>query len=396
MDFAADFAALLERDRGLPGYYFTDETFFQTERRAVFEKSWMCIGLSADVPAKGDMLAVSVFDQPLLMVRDGAQLRVFHNVCSHRGAQLVQESTRGAPRIVCPYHTWTYRLDGELVSTPHIGGAGQHTCDRIDRKPLALRSIRSAEWAGHVFVNLSGTGPEFSDWIRPAAERFGAVEWTELRHDAALSAKFDVPANWKVICENFVESYHLPAVHRKLNAVNPMEKHYQILGGHSYLGQGGLAYEGDLVAGGELPLFRGMTNYSTYETLNVFPNLIIAPLADMTFSIILLPQSAERTRERVEFFFVGDEALQERFAVARNAGAEFISSVNAEDIKIVEAVQRGRHSPAFIGGQFVQAQEATSLQFQKILAAQILSDGRRRPEDIMALETRDIMHPAAP
>ncbi len=149
--------ALLERDRGLPGYYFTDETFFQTERRAVFEKSWMCIGLSADVPAKGDMLAVSVFDQPLLMVRDGAQLRVFHNVCSHRGAQLVQESTRGAPRIVCPYHTWTYRLDGELVSTPHIGGADQHTCDRIDRKPLTA-SKHSQCRVGDMFCEFVGNG----------------------------------------------------------------------------------------------------------------------------------------------------------------------------------------------------------------------------------------------
>jgi len=169
---------------------------------------------------------------------------------------------------------------------------------------------------------LSGTGPEFGDWIRPAAERFGAVEWADLRHDAALSGKFDVAANWKIVCENFVESYHLPAVHRKLNAVNPMEQHYQILGGHSYLGQGGMAYEGDLVAGGELPLFKGMSTYSKYETLNVFPNLIIAPLADMTFSIILLPQSAERTRERVEFFFVGDEAMQERFADANDCGPQ--------------------------------------------------------------------------
>jgi len=395
MDFAADFTSLLERDQGLPGRYFTSESFFQTERGAVFEKSWMCIGLSADVPAKGDMLAVNVFDQPLLMVRDGATLRVFHNVCSHRGAQLVQELTRGAPRIVCPYHTWTYKLDGELVATPHVGGAGRHTCDRFDRKQLGLRSIRSAEWAGHVFVNLSGTGPEFGDWIRPAAQRFGAIEWTDLRHDAALSGKFDVAANWKILCENFVESYHLPAVHRKLNRVNPMEQHYQILGGHSYLGQGGMAYEGDRVAGGVLPLMKGMSNYSKYETLNVFPNLIIAPLADMTFSIILLPQSAERTRERVECFFVGDEALHERFAVARRDGAEFILSVNAEDIEIVEAVQRGRHSPAFIGGQFAEAQEATSLQFQKILAARLLSGDERRPEDIVALQTRDIMHPAA-
>jgi choline monooxygenase len=170
-----------------------------------------------------------------------------------------------------------------------------------------------------------------------------------------------------------------------------MDTHYQILGGHSYLGQGGTAYAGQSATGGALPVFRGM-DLSKYEALSVFPNLIIAPLGDVTFSIILAPQSAERTQERVDFFFVGDEALHQSLEPARRQRADFTSKVNGEDIKIVESVQRGRHSPAFVGGQFVAAQEATSLQFQKILAARILADGSRRPEDITALETKDILH----
>src|SRR5258708_6220346 len=349
-DYRQDLEALIDKGQGLPGRYFTDEAFFAVERRRVFEASWTCIGLSADVGFKGDMCAVTLLGYPLLMVRDGETLRVFHNVCSHRGAVLLPDGARSGPRIVCPYHTWAYKLNGDLVSTPHVGGAGVHTCEGFEPGRLGLRSIRCAEWAGHVFVNLSGTAPEFADWIRPADQRFGAVAWQDLRRDVALARKVDVAANWKIICENFVESYHLPPVHRVLHSVNPMEKHYQILGGHSYLGQGGTAYDGDAIAGSILPQVKGIAS-TRYDSLNVFPHLIIAPLADVTFSIIVLPQSAARTRERVEFFFAGDEALHDRFAGPRHTAAEFVSSVNAEAISIVESLHRGRRSPAFPRGQ---------------------------------------------
>jgi len=389
-----DFSALLERDQGLPGRHFTDEGVFQLECRAVFERSWLCIGLSADVRAKGDLSPVTVFGEPLLMVRDGATVRVFHNVCSHRGAPLVEAPMHGGPRIVCPYHGWAYKLDGTLVATPHVGGAGRHSCPSIDARGLGLRSVPVAEWAGHVFVNLSGTAPSFEQWIRPVAERFGAVPWGDLRRDPALARSLEVAANWKIICENFVESYHLPPVHAALNAANPMEQHYQILGGHSYVGQGGTGYQPDQIAGAGLPRMAGLADASQYEALVIFPNLILAPLPDMAFSIVMLPDSAQRTRERLEFLFVGEAALEDRFRALREKGAAFVANVNAEDVGIVEAVQRGRRSSAFVGGQFAPAQEATSLQFQKMVAARVLALETGRPEDIVSLATRDILHQA--
>lgn len=388
-----DFRALLERDQGLPGRYFTDPAILALERQFVFETSWMCIGLSADAPCKGDLFPVTVFGHPLVMVRDVTGLRVFHNVCSHRGAILVDAPKRSGPRIVCPYHSWAYRLDGELVSTPHSGGVDRHDCQAFDRARLGLRPVRSCEWAGHVFVNLSGAAPPFEGFIRPVAERFRQIDWTELRRDPSLARQLDVCANWKIIVENFVESYHVPSVHKALNAVNPLSMHFQILGGHSYLGQGGTGYRGDQVSGTSLPLMKGLAGYSRYEALAVFPNLILSPLPDVTFSIILLPEAVDRTRERLEFFYVGDEALQDRHRAARDAGAEFVAKVNAEDVIIVESAQRGRLSPSFTGGQFALAHETTSLQFQKMIAARILSNGND-PERIVQLPTRDITHSA--
>lgn len=388
--YTDDLTGLLREDRGLPGRYFTDEGILQFERARLFERGWMCIGQSADVPRKGDLYPVSILGIPLLMVRDGEALRVFHNVCRHRGAMLVEAAAHGGPRIVCRYHGWGYRLSGDLASTPHVGGPGAHACATLEGRSMGLRPVRSAEWAGHVFVNLSGTAPEFSEWIGPAAARFAKVPWEDLRLDPALGRSLQIEANWKIVCENFVESYHLPTVHPELNSVNPMAAHYQILGGHSYLGQGGSAYEGQAIADGSLPVMHGLGGYSSYESLLIAPNLILGPLPDSTFSIIILPLSAERTAERLNFYFVGAEALQPKYAAARAKSADFIGRVNAEDVGIVESVQRGRRSPAFDGGHFARGQETTSLHFQKIIAAALLSDEHQRPQDLVELATHDI------
>lgn len=394
INYADELAGLIERNQGLPGRCFRDEDFLELERRYIFESGWTCVGLSADVCAAGALFPVVLLGQPLLLTRDGEALHAFHNVCSHRGALLVDDAQRGRPRIVCPYHGWTYRLDGSLVATPHVGGADRHGCEGLDRGLLSLRNVRCAEWAGHVFVNLSGTAPPFSEWIRPTAARLAGVEWDELRRDSSLAASPQVRANWKIIVENFVESYHLPWVHRELNSVNPMSAHYQILGGHAYLGQGGTAYQPERIVGSGLPVRAGGDSLR-YEALFVFPNLILSPLPDMMFSMLLLPQTASNTRERLEFWFVGDRALHEAHRAARERSAALIARVNGEDIGIVERVQLGRRSPGFTGGHFAHAQEASSLQFQKMVASRILAAGRNAPDSIAQLPTCDIAHATA-
>lgn len=392
LDIDNDLRATLEARRGLPGRFFTDDRIFAEERARVFENTWWCIGLSADTPARGDLHAVDHLGMPLLLARDATRLRVFHNVCSHRGAVLVEGRRRAQGRIACPYHAWTYSLSGELAGTPHAAGAGRHECGPFEGSALGLREIRSVEWAAHVFIDLRGTAPPFEEWIAPVAARLANVDWSCMRHDPQLTQQLEVAANWKIVAENFVESYHLPSVHRKLNAVNPMADHYQILGGHSYLGQGSVAYEGERAVGSALPAFAGWGKSDRYEALYIFPNLILTPLATMSFSILLQPQSASRTRERLEFFFAGDAAMREEYAAARQAAADFIVEVNAEDIHIVERVQRGRQSPAFEGGQFSAAQEATSRQLQQLLAARMLAARGQAPHELISLPVCDIHH----
>ncbi|MGH8241151.1 MAG: aromatic ring-hydroxylating oxygenase subunit alpha, partial [Steroidobacteraceae bacterium] len=266
---------LLDRDIGFPGELFTDPLFFAVERERVFMRTWLCVGLSSDVPRHGHVHPVEILNVPLLVVRDGGAVRVFHNVCSHRGARLVNEPCGGRVRVVCPYHGWTYGLDGSLLKTPHVAGAKVHQHDDWDPKTLGLVPVRCAEWAGHVFVDLSGDAGSFESWIEPIAARLALPPDVDLARDQDLAQRLEVATDWKIIVENFVESYHLPWVHHELNRVNPMERHYQILGGHYYLGQGGDDYEGQQLYGAELPTLRKGGNRSDYEALYIFPNLIL-------------------------------------------------------------------------------------------------------------------------
>jgi choline monooxygenase len=387
--------------RGLPAAAFIDEQHFAEETRLLMGRHWACIGFEHDVARAGDLYPMVFAGMPLLMVRDTAgELRVFHNVCSHRGAVLVDEPKCGAARITCPYHRWMYGLDGVLEHTHHIGGFRVHVTPEADPAQLGLAPIATRVWNGYVFVDLSGEAGSFDDYIRPTADRMAPVDFDIIRHDPAFDATFELQSNWKIIVENFVESYHVPQVHPELQKFNPMSAHFQILGGAAYAGQGGTAYgSADNAApmpGDDLPLMDTLVAQPfSYESLYVFPNLILAPVQNMMFSIVAYPVSAGVTVERIAFFFYTDESLTEQHREGRQAVAEAILQVNNEDIAIVESCQRGRHSPAFAGGVFVRNQEATSLLVQRVFAGRLLEQ-LGVEVDLATLPMEDIYHELAP
>ena len=387
--------------RGLPAAAFIDEQHFAEEMRLLMGRHWVCLGFEHDVARAGDLYPLVFAGMPLLMVRDNAgELRVFHNVCSHRGAVLVDEPKCGAARITCPYHRWMYGLDGALEHTHHVGGFRVHVTPEADPSQLGLAPIATRVWNGYVFVDLSGEAGSFDDYIRPTADRMAPVDFDIIRHDRAFDATFELQSNWKIIVENFVESYHVPQVHPELQKFNPMSAHFQILGGAAYAGQGGTAYgSADNAApmpGDDLPLMDTLVAQPfSYESLYVFPNLILAPVQNMMFSIVVYPVSAGVTVERIAFFFYTDESLTEQHREGRQAVAEAILQVNNEDIAIVESCQRGRHSPAFTGGVFVRNQEATSLLVQRMFAGRLLEQ-LGAEVDLATLPMEDIYHELAP
>ena len=386
----------LLRGKGMPGWFFTSNDVLQTEKQYFFRNSWLCIGLVTDVPEPGDVYPVTIMEQPLLMARGrDTTLRVFHNVCSHRGTRLVQ-TPRKCTTIVCPYHAWGYGLDGQLQQTPHVGGENIHECEDIDKSRLGLQEVRAETWAGLVFVNLSGDAPGLAEHLQPLTERWQRFDLSLLEHVPGLGQRPVVNANWKLVVENFVESYHLPWVHTTLNTFNPMGAHYQILAADHYVGQGVKAHNPTDTYAGKFKYFPGLNKdeLGTGESMYVPANLLLITMSDFMFANILVPEAPERTTERVEMFLIGDDAANPGLAAERQQLMDILAQVNNEDIGICELAQQGRRSEAFTGGAFAPMQEQSTLQFQQLVARRMLCAHGETGTSLPELPVCDIHHEA--
>ena len=376
----ASVLASTDEARGLPNELYTSDELFTRERDEVFGSTWACIGRGSDAPAAGDVYPVSLMGLPLVLVRGGdGELRVFHNVCSHRGNRLVAEPCRVTGAIRCPYHSWTYELDGRLKGTPHLGGVGRHDVEGFARDRHGLKPVRCREWLDLVFVDLSGEAPEFGAHVAPLVERWRPfVSPADLdrlvpgRSHATLS--MELAANWKLAVENFCESYHLPWVHPGLNKRSRLEDHYHILGDDLFAGQGSTVYDPDYLDGERFPCFDGWTKdrVTCAEYVALFPNVWFGLHVDHVYTVILYPIAKDRTVESFQFYYLGD-AAGERFANRRATSLEAWHQVFAEDIGVVEGMQIGRSSPAFEGGVFSPVMDEPTHHFHRWVARRMLA-----------------------
>ncbi len=361
---------------GLPREVYTQPDFFELERDHVLAATWMCVGIASDLAHDGDLLPYDFAGVPILLLRDnGGAVRAFHNVCSHRGVQLVAEPRNTREAITCPYHAWTYSLDGRLLRRPRFCGTPHCPDDRFDPVAMGLRPIRCELWHQLIFVNLDGNAPPMAEYVRPLAERWADRDLSLLRHGDGL--RFGIQANWKLVVENFCERYHLPSVHPALNRYSAVDHSFQILRAGLYSGVGSTSYAPPLVGAWPLPAFPGLApeQKSTAEYIALFPNVMLGCLADHFYAFILQPLASDHTRERFEFFFVGDEAMAPKFAAARQDCIDRRELINGEDISIVERMQVGRRSPAMTGGVFSAALEDTTHNFQKTLLLRLQEAG---------------------
>ncbi|HVO02023.1 MAG TPA: aromatic ring-hydroxylating dioxygenase subunit alpha [Candidatus Cybelea sp.] len=363
--------------KALPNLCYVDADFLQYERARLFEAGWACIGFGKDVPQPGDVVPRSLLGLPLILLRDSARnIRVFHNVCSHRGAELVAEPCHVTGVLRCPYHSWAYDLEGRLKATPFIGGPGVSRCEGFDKAAHGLKPVRTAVWFDLVFVNLDGKAVEFSSYIGPVAERWSMFDGSLIRHSGAdSSAVFDVHCNWKLAVENYCEAYHLPWVHPGLNSYSRLEDHYNINEWDSFAGQGSRVYRPSLTdSGEELPnfpdlprQFRGGAEYAA-----LFPNVLLGVHQDHFMAVRLEPIAVDRTLEHLELYYVGEAALGDTYAPIRSANLRTWKQVFAEDVGVVERMQRGRASPAFDGGVFSPVMDVPTHCFHKWAAQRLM------------------------
>ena len=360
---------------GLPNECYTDAAVFELDRDRVMTKGWACIGFGSDVP---DNWAVPVIFMgfPILLTRNSkGVLSVFHNVCSHRGMQLVSEAGKlGTGLIRCKYHSWTYDFDGNLKGTPMIGGTDHNQHKDFDPSVNGLKPIRSEVWMDNIYINLSGSAEPFEDFIAPLIKRWS--KWVspdtikELIPGVDAKMELVVNSNWKLAVENFLEAYHLPWVHPGLNSYSPLEKHYDIDLGENYSGQGSSSYTTPTGATGNISSWpQTEMNYAEYPAL--YPNSLLGLQSDHFFTMTVLPIDETRSLERVQLMFPGEIATDEKYAEHRKSLLKAWQEVFSEDIFAVEGMQAGRQSPAYQGGVFSPVMDQHTLHFHQWIATRL-------------------------
>lgn len=361
----------IETAHGLPNAHYIDADVFEVEKQAVLCAGWAGLAVTADVPEPGDARPMEFLGMPLLLVRDRqGQVRVFQNICRHRGMILVSEPRKIEGAIRCPYHSWCYSTEGKLVSTPHVGGPGHNTHAAIDKSLLGLIEVRSHIWFETVFINIDGTAAPFEELHGDLLARWSAFDQPMYHGGPDSTFILPVETNWKLAVENYCESYHLPWVHPGLNSYSRLEDHYNIDVKGKYSGQGTLVYrqlKGD--DGAVFPDFSGLDAKWTEggEYVTVYPNVLLGVQRDHAFVIILEPVNHEHTREHIHLFYAApqiDDALR-----AKNA-AQW-REVFEEDVFVVEGMQKGRYAPDFDGGRFSPVMDGPTHCFHDWVAGRI-------------------------
>ncbi|HEX5996795.1 MAG TPA: aromatic ring-hydroxylating dioxygenase subunit alpha [Jiangellales bacterium] len=332
----------------LPAVAYTSDAVLAWERRHLFAGGWTCLGRTGELHRDVNQRAAMVGDVGVLVTFDEHDVRAFANVCRHRGHELLaggEATSRNA--VVCPYHGWSYRLDGALLSAPGMRGVPS-----FDPAAYGLVELPVVVWHGWLFVNASGTAPPFSRYIGALA---GIVEpYAPERLRLGARHEYEVAANWKVIVENYHECYHCPLIHPELCRVSPPTS-----GDNWALPGAWVGGSMDLRDRAETMSLDGRSSGAfiagaprrTVAYIALFPNLLISAHPDYVMTHRLQPVAPDRTLVECSWYFpatVDDPG----YAV------EFWDLTNREDWSACESVQRGLSSPHFRPGPLAPNEDA--------------------------------------
>jgi phenylpropionate dioxygenase-like ring-hydroxylating dioxygenase large terminal subunit len=340
----------------LPQRYFVSPEVFAEEQEKIFSMQWILVGHHSQIATRGDYFVAKVAGESLIVVRDQrGEIHGFHNVCRHRGSRLI-ENRNGelSAAIQCPYHAWTYALDGRLIGAPHMDEV-----PGFDKANYSLHPVSLALWEGFIFVNLADASTQrggyisLKEWFAPLAGKFSRWNLPGLR--SAKRIEYDVRANWKLIFENYSECYHCSGVHPELSKISPSNSAENdltdgpFLGGFMRIAKGkSLTMSGNACA---FPVgdfddsdFRLVFYYS------IFPNMLLSLHADYVMVHQLWPQSPDRTLIFCDWFFHPEAFKQSNFDPAD--AIEFWNMVNRQDWHVCELSQQGIASRAYEPGPY--------------------------------------------
>ena len=371
----------IEKAHGLPNECYLNNDYLEFEKEKIFKNNWTMIGVASSVPNPGDAKPFNLLGIPILIVRNKEnEVKVFHNVCSHRGFKLVDQECKLKNVIRCPYHSWSYDFNGKLTVTPHIGGLGKHEVEGFDKNNSNLKEIKSNIWMDLIFININSNAKPFEDFIKPLEDRWSKFiskkDQKLIRHSTDNGYfNMTVNSNWKFAIENYCESYHLPWIHPELNKVSNISDHYHIEDENlNFSGQGSNKYSQQF--DGNIK-FKCFPNWPTQlseksEYVSLYPNVMLGIHIDHFYAFWLEPISNNQTKEHFELYYVGDEsASSDEFKDIREKNFAFWQEVMNEDVTAIEGMQNGRNSPAYNGGNFSPVMDTPTLMFHKWVATNL-------------------------
>jgi Rieske 2Fe-2S family protein len=362
----------------LPQRYFISSEILAKERAEIFLKEWLLVGHESRIAEPGDYIVQTINEESLIVIRDKKRkIHGLFNVCRHRGSRLIEDNGGNCAAIQCPYHAWTYALDGRLLGGPHMDDV-----PRFNKTDYSLHPVNLGIWEGFVFVNLRDAsthrgGYSVQEWFAPLAGKFSRWNLPVLR--SAKRIEYDVRANWKLIFENYSECYHCAGVHPELSKISPSDsaendltegpflggfmkinagKSLTMSGNECALGIADSSRAGDRAPAHDRNLSQEIENDHEHEDdgksrvfyYSIFPNMLLSLHPDYVMVHQLQPLAPDRTLILCDWFFHPDAFGREDFNP--HDAIEFWDMVNKQDWHVCELSQQGIASRAYQPGPY--------------------------------------------
>ena len=362
----------VERASMLPPAAFADPAVLDWEVENLFG-GWVCFGHASVIAAPGSWLMREIGPSSVFAMTgaDGVP-RAFLNVCRHRGSRLVEETEgKVRRRIQCPYHGWSYDLDGSLVAAPHMDAV-----ENFDRDCFGLIEARSAVVGGLLLVDLGGEAPDPGEHV---GDLRGFLDrWRLGSLERARGTVYDVAANWKAIAENYNECLHCPGVHPELNALSDYRSGESQAGAGRWCGGSMTLNEGAETMGtghghaGDRPAIDGLDakEINSVYYFALFPNALVSLHPDYVMLHTLWPRAVDRTEVTCEWFFEPETMARPDFDPSD--AVDFWDTVNRQDWRVCELTQRGVRTKGYTAGRY-SADEGDVHAFDSLVAERYMA-----------------------
>mmetsp|Transcript_60266 Transcript_60266/g.140964 ORF Transcript_60266/g.140964 Transcript_60266/m.140964 type:complete len:446 (+) Transcript_60266:85-1422(+) len=385
-ELARPTARCIEQAKVLHPAFYTDQSYAQLERERIFGMNWFAAAHVQELSKPGDVKVVEVGTKSIILTRDkNHKLHAFYNTCRHRGARVCSTSASGCKQLVCPYHWWAYRLDGSLKSTPPAAVPKER------KEELGLLRVPGLEtFAGIIFLNQTPNPTPLRDSLGDLPTKLQRYDLDDMEMHAQKT--YDIAGDWKLICENFVDFYHIDAVHPALSRFSRVDDHLPYQGGGQYVGFVTSPLT-DCGGPGDSDRFNSFGRLRPIESnsalfFHIFPNVSVTVYPHSVYTLLTLPSKTQgKTEEQLTLLMAPGarrkEVSQDEHTERCNALMDFVTTINDEDVAAIENLQVGLGNLDSQGmhGEFLPKYDWPVHRFQNMVLSGLR--GSRLDEDFM-------------